>query len=150
MTNNKYKLKGANGLYFVQGAGWTGTEATASILTCENISCLAGVGFTGTKVEVKTRSYGVVYIRKGEGQNLLAGKGKGSPNAALGQIDPSKRRFATSDEAWQHGSRAQERRAHRGDKPGTAGHEGFFVVETYDAVNSAVNWKSGLTNSLKA
>ncbi len=147
--NKQYKLKGPNGLYFVNGAGFSGTLATASVLTCENLTCLEGVGFKGTKVELPS-SYAVVYIRKGEGQNLLKGLGKSRPDAANGQVDPSKRRFASFDEAVAHGSRFQVRRAHRGDAAGTAGHIGFFVVETYDPVNSAVNWKSGLTNSIKA
>lgn len=147
--NNKYKLKGSNGLYFVEGSGWTGTEAKASVLTDAQLSCLASLGFTGTKVAAIT-SYAVVYIRKGEGVKLLAGHGKNPADANKGQVDPSRRRFATEDEAWQHGSRARERKANRGDKAGTAGHEGYFVIPTSDPVNSVINWKSGLTNPLKA
>ena len=73
-----------------------------------------------------------------------------APDANAGQVDPSKRRFATFDEAVMHGSRFAARRKDRKDSDGTAGHKGFFVVETNDAVNSAINWKTGLTNPLVA
>jgi len=146
---NQYKLRGYNGLFFVKGKGFSSCEKDASILTSTNISCLADAGFTGTSVEVKDTSYAVVYIRKGEGVNLLAGGKKNQADANKGQIDPSKRRFLTEDEAWQHGSRARVRKANAGDKPGTAGHEGFFVISTTDQVNSVINWKSGLTNPIK-
>lgn len=146
--SDKYKLKGSNGLYFVKGKGFAALKSSADVLTSEQVTCAAGLGYVGTKEEAIT-SFAVVYIRKGEGLNLLSGGKKNPADANKGQIDPSKRRFATEDEAWQHGTRARERRANRGDKPGTAGHEGFFVISTSDPVNSAVNWKSGLTNSLK-
>ncbi len=148
MTNKKYKLVGTNGHYFVKGRGFVGTVATASVLSEQDVSCAANIGYSGKSIELPS-SYGVVYIRKGEGQKLLAGASKTTPDANKGQVDPSKRRFATEDEAWQHGTRARERRANRTDAVGTAGHEGFFVVETYDPVNAAINWKSGLTNSIK-
>ncbi len=146
--NDKYNLKGINGKFFVKGQGFTAcTKNTASVLSNGEIACAAGLGYNGTAVEA-ILSYAVVYIRKGEGVKLLNGGSKNTPDINKGQVDPSKRRFATEDEAWKHGTRARERRANQGDQKGTAGHEGFFVIETSDPVNSAVNWKSGLTNSL--
>ncbi len=144
-----YKLKGTNGKFFVKGQGFVAVESQASILSCSEVTCAQGLGYAGYKVEVKDESFAVVYIRKGEGVNLLAGGKKNPANGNLGQIDPSKRRFKTEDEAWQHGSRARVRKANKGDKPGTAGHEGFFVISTQDPVNSVINWKTGLTNPIK-
>lgn len=150
MQNKKYVLRGASGGYFVQGAGFTATsKCGATVLTQAQLDCAAGLGFSGTP-EAATTSFAVVYIRKGEGQNLLAGQGKNSPDANKGQVDPSKRRFATFDEAVQHGSRFAERRAKRTDGNGSAGHEGFFVIQTSDEVNAAINWKTGLTNPVAA
>lgn len=147
--NKQYKLRNSAELFFVAGLGFVGTQANATVVDDAKATCLTGLGFSYTKVEVPA-SYAVVYIRRGEGAKLLAGQGKDKTDANKGQVDPSKRRFATRDEAHQHGSRFPERRANAGDQPGSAGHEGFFVVETYDAVNSVINWKSGKTNSLKS
>lgn len=142
--SKKYKLS-QDGKFFVEGKGFVGTAANASLLDEGKVKCVAGLGFNFQTVEA-VESYAIVYIRKGEGVKLLAGYSKDKADANKGQIDPSKRRFATFDEANHHGSRFAERRAKRTDKPGTAGHEGYFVIETSDAVNSKVNWKSGLTN----
>lgn len=149
MNNKKYNLKDAKGLYFVNGSGFVGLKSTASALDESKVACLTGLGFT-FKQEDAYQSFGVVYIRKGEGVRLLNGLGKNPAQPGLGQVDPSKRRFATRDEADQHGSRFRTRKANAGDAEGSAGHEGYFVVETTDPVNSTVNWKSGLTNSIKA
>ncbi len=148
--NKQYKLHNTSALYFVLGAGFTTSDvAKASVVDDAKVECLKGLGFSFTAVE-QPKSYGVVYIRQGDGAKLLAGLGKSTPSAGAGQLDPSKRRFATRDEAIQHGSRFDQRRKDRGDKPGSAMHEGFFLVETFDPVNAAINWKSGLTNSIKA
>jgi len=109
------------------------------------VACLKNVGIVGSVEELVT-SYAVVYIRKGEGERLLKGLGKNPANPNAGQVDPSKRRFATRDEADQHGSRFRTRKANASDAEGSAGHEGFFVVETSDPVNAKINWKTGLTN----
>lgn len=145
----QYKLKDASGKFFVTGKGFSTTvEASASSLDEAQIKCLLGLGFTDFEQIESSRSYAVVYIRRGEGIKLLGGSRKNVPDADKGQVDPSKRRFATWDEAHQHGSRFPERRAEKCDKAGTAGHEGFFVIETGDPVNAKVNWKSGKTNPL--
>lgn len=146
--SNQYKLRGSNGLYFVNGKGFAAKAADASILLDASISCLAEAGFTGTK-EAAVTSYAVCYIRKDDKvvNGVLV---QVKPDASKNQLVPSKRRFATEDEAWQHGTNARLRKANRGDKPGTAGHKGFFVIETNDPVNAVVNWKSGLTNPIKA
>ncbi len=148
MQEKQYRLKGGNGRYFITGAGFTGTVEQATKLNQGAVTCATNLGFIGTAEEVKAASFAVVYIRKGEGARLLSGLGKNTADANKGQVDPSKRRFATFDEAVQHGIRFSARRKAAGDKPGSAGHEGFFVVESFDAVNSAINWKTGLTNSL--
>jgi hypothetical protein len=148
--SKQYKLKqvGYPGYYFLKGKGFTASKAGASVLSEQDIACAANLGYTGVS-EALPVSFGVVYIRKGEGQRLLAGLGKNPANPNAGQVDPSKRRFATRDEADTHGSRFRTRKANAGDAEGSAGHEGYFVVETNDPVNSAVNWKTGLTNSIK-
>ena len=152
---SKYALQDTNtGFYFVLNAGFIASVlAEATPLTSAELSnksaCALSMGINTTSVAIpEVVSYAVVYIRKGEGENLLKGYGKNAPDANNGQVDPSQRRFATFDEAVQHGSRFDTRRKERGDKPGTAGHEGFFVITTNDPVNAKVNWKTGLTNSI--
>lgn len=144
---DQYKLRGTNGKFFVKGQGFVADEKGGSALDTCAADCAQKLGYVGTLVKAKL-SFAVVYIRKGEGEKLLAGGAKAPANAAAGQLDPSRRRFAERDEAIHHGARFAERRKNRGDKPGTAEHEGFFVIESTDEVNSAVNWKSGLTNSI--
>lgn len=151
--NNKYVLKNGSGLFFVEGVGFFATKASEATTLCGDsadctIACCAKLGITGISKVVASKSWAVVYIRQGEGIKLLNGGAKNAADANKGQVDPSKRRFATRDEAIQHGSRFDTRRKDRGDAPGTAGHEGFFVIETSDPVNAAVNWKTGLTNPL--
>lgn len=143
-TNNSYSP------YFKQGqtGGVAKPLATVFESKCDaekTVACLKNVGIVGSVEELVT-SHAVVYIRKGEGERLLKGLGKNPANPNAGQVDPSKRRFATRDEAIQHGSRFSERKANAGDKNGSAGHEGFFLVETSDPVNAKINWKTGLTN----
>lgn len=143
-TNTAYTL------YFKQGqtGGVVKDQATVFESKCDaekTVACLKNVGIVGSVEELVT-SYAVVYIRKGEGVRLLKGLGKNPANPNAGQVDPSKRRFATRDEADQHGSRFRTRKANAGDQDGSAGHEGFFVVETSDPVNAKINWKTGLTN----
>ncbi len=149
----KYKAKDSSGKYYVHGKGFTGsTKCEGSELTEANLGCLTDLGYTFTSEEIveavnaATGSFGVVYIRR---KDVKDGKvAKLATDANLGEIDPSKRRFATFAEAKQHGSRFNLRKAKSGDKPGTAGHVGFYVVQTNDPVNAAVNWASGMTNSL--
>jgi hypothetical protein len=152
---NKYVLKNTAGFFFVDGKGFTATSAKdATVLNNDQadctIACSGKLGIVGLVKVVAVTSFAVVYIRK----DFLVGSTDGvhgtqkPTDKNLNQVDPSKRRFATRDEALHHGSRFPERRANKGDKPGTAGHIGYYVVETNDPVNSAVNWKSGLTNSI--
>lgn len=137
--NKQYYLKnGAN--YFVLGAGFsTSNQANASKLTQAQIDCAKGLGYTGTSIPVVV-SFAVNYIRATD----LDAAGNVQPN----KRNPSKRRFATKDEAVQHGKRFEARRLKQGDAAGTAGHIGFYVTESTDAVNAKINWKTGLTNSL--
>lgn len=149
MSKNNIALKGTNGNYFVLGQGFTAPlVSAASLLSNEQVASALNVGFTGTVEEVATKSFAVVYIRKGDANGTTLNKQ--APNANLGQVDPSKRRFETRDEAIIHGSRFATRRARKSDPvgSGTAGHIGFYVIETNDPVNSAVNPATGLTNSL--
>ncbi len=136
--------------YFKQGQVFGVAKNNATVFECKcdaekTVACLKNVGIVGFVEELVT-SYAVVYIRKGEGERLLKGLGKNPANPNAGQVDPSKRRFATRDEADQHGSRFRSRKANANDADGSAGHEGFFVVETSDPVNAKINWKTGLTN----
>lgn len=144
-------LKSITGLFLIVGKGFNGTAQTATRFTPEGATdaqeCASNLGVQTTIVDAPASSFAVVYIRKGD--VTADGKvQKKTANVNLGEVDPSKRRFATEDEAIQHGSRFKARRANRVDQPGTAGHRGFFVVETSDPVNAAVNWKTGLTNSI--
>ena len=148
---NKYILKHANGGYFVQGRGFVGAKAAATQLTDEVASNLlqsaAAFGLEASSEEVANRSFGVVYIRRKD-VTAEGGVAKQPANRALNEVDPSKRRFGTMEEAITHGSRFHVRRAKKGDAPGSAGHRGFYVVETTDPVNAAVNPDTGLTNSI--
>ncbi len=146
----KFIIKTAYAGYFKQGqaSSVNKDQATKFDSECEankTIACLKNVGIVGHVVPLQT-SWAVVYIRAGEGQRLLKGLGKNPANPNAGQVDPSKRRFATRDEADQHGSRLRLRKANAGDANGSANHEGYFVVETNDPVNAKINWKTGLTN----
>lgn len=148
MNNKTYKLQDSNGRYFVSGEGFSATSAVAASAVDEGqIQCLVGLGFEDFKKIEVIQSYAVCYVRRDDKvvNGVLV---QVKPDAAKNQIVPSKRRFATDDEAWQHGTNARTRKANRGDEPGSAGHKGFFVVETSDPVNAKVNWKSGLTNPL--
>lgn len=153
--SSTYILKnGCTGLYFVSGKGYVGNKQEASRLSTieagviRNNGVSFGLAFGSVIVENGHTSWAVVYIREGEGRKLLDGLSKPSPDASKNQLDPSRRRFADRDEALHHGARFPERRKEAGDKPGTAKHEGYFVVQTSDPVNSKVNWKTGLTNSI--
>lgn len=151
MNSNIIVKNIANGLYLVQGKGFIANKAGAtrfdSAEASDKLVSASDVGIVANLEEV-TVSYSVVYIRRKDIKADGVGLAKKMPDSSLNEIDPSKRRFATEDEAWQHGSRARERKANKNDAPGSAGHRGFYVVETTDPVNSAINWKTGLTNSL--
>ncbi len=150
---SKQVIKNIAGLYFVVGAGFSGSIKDATqVESCDVAgiqACAKNMGISPTFVGSApvNKSFAVVYIRR----NDVDANGKivqHEPNAALGQRNPSRRRFATLAEAITHGSRFAERRANRGDKAGTAGHRGFYFVETNDPVNAEVNPVSGLTNSI--
>lgn len=138
--NKKYKLQSVrNGYWFVKGQGYTGyNKAAASVLTQDEVNAVAKAGFEPFYQFEAVVSYAVSYIRKGD----LNDNGTVKANAN----NPSRRRFATRDEAIQHGSRFAERKAQGSDVPGSAGHIGFYVIETSDPVNAEINWKTGLTN----
>jgi hypothetical protein len=150
IKNNK------DGKFFVLGAGFTATEAKDATRFDDNDTLfnievgLGAGGFDFEAVDAPQVSFSVVYIRKGEGKRLLAGQGKAKADGNKGQVDPSKRRFATIEEAIVHGSRFYTRRAKAGDEQGTAGHEGFFVVETNDPVNATINPLTQLTNTIES
>lgn len=141
---NKQYLKGtASGLYFVLGKGFTAsTLADASQLTNEQVAAVRIAGFEPSETVAIVTSFACNYIRKGDHN------ADGSISA--NKRNPSKRRFATKDEALQHGSRFSERRKKAGDAAGTAGHIGYYVTESTDPVNAVINWKSGLTNPVAA
>lgn len=137
--------------YFVDGLGFSGTQANATRINEDDVPCIqkcaARMGHGETSVEdAPNRSFAVTYIRKGDVKDGQLDKQ--APNTALGQLDPSRRRFATFEEARVHGSRFHVRRHNRGDAPGSAGHVGFFITETNDPVNAKVNPETGLTNPL--
>lgn len=143
MKTKLYNLRGCkSGLWFVLGAGFTAVaQKSASRMTQAQVDGAKAAGFEpATAYEVKVTSYAVNYIREGDIDNA----GNVKPNTK----NPSKRRFATRDEANQHGSRFGARKAAANAPEGSAGHIGYYVTETNDPVNASVNWKTGLTNSL--
>jgi len=142
--NKKYALRGnVTGRFYVVGRGFVATSvAGATKMTSAEATqvqdCGRKFGAEASTAQAVAGSWAVNYIRA---ENLTS----------TGQVksdtrNPSKRRFATKDEAVQHGSRFGERRKRAGDENGTAGHVGFWVSESSDAVNSEINWKTGLTN----
>ncbi len=138
----KSYLKGTqSGLFFVLGKGFVAsTIKEASVLSEDQIDAAQLLGFEPSEVVEAATSYAVNYIRIGDvGANGAI---------AANKRNPSKRRFATKDEALQHGSRFPERRKKAGDEAGTAGHVGYWVSESNDEVNASINWKTGLTNSI--
>lgn len=149
----KFNIKYGS-MFFVANKGaqaYNQKDATAYTQDEANkvIESLKLVGYQASAislVEVLPVSHSVVYIRKGDTSGTQVYKQ--TPNANLGQTDPSSRRFATRNEAIAHGQRFHERVAKAGDKPGTAGHIGYFLIETNDPVNATVNPLTGKTNSL--
>jgi len=139
---NKQYLKGIeSGKFFGLGRGFTATtKAEASQLSDEQVEAVRIAGFEPSETVAVSTSFACNYIRSGD-VNV-------DGSIAANKRNPSRRRFATKDEAIQHGSRFSERRKLAGDEPGTAGHVGFWVSEELDAVNASINWKTGLTNSL--
>lgn len=128
--------------YYIKGFGFTGTKASATRLTeGEAQSVAAAYRTIGTYpsavVEKADKSFAVMYVRPGD----IAANGTVKANT----LNPSKRRFATEDEAFTHGARFRER-TKDGSTP--CNHKGFYVVETQDPVNAYVNQATGLTNSL--
>ncbi len=143
MKPKTYTLKSVkSGLFFVRGSGFTAKcDKEATQLSDADVNCARSLLEPFTMVEVSvTVSFAVNYIRKGD----VGANGVVTPN----KKNPSKRRFATRAEANQHGSRFYSRVAKKGDKPGSAGHIGFYVTETTDKVNASINWETGLTNAL--
>lgn len=150
----KSVIKNPSGSYFVEGQGFAGTQASASrydsATATAKQACIASCGLGSTTLEsVSEVSYAVVHIRKGD-IVTATGISKNQANSTLNQFDPSKRRFATRAEANTHGKRFDTRRANKADAKGsgTAGHVGFYVIETNDPVNAYVNPATGLTNRL--
>lgn len=142
MVKNIIK-NGASGLYLVIGKGFVGTKAEASQFAADEVACqikcAANYGVTAVAEALpQHKSFGVCYVRIGD-RNA---DGSIQPN----KLNPSRRRFATFDEARIHGSRFHVRKARWQAAVGSAGHIGFYVIETTDPVNSVVNQKTGLTN----
>ncbi len=138
----KQYLKGTkSGKFFVLGAGFVARSTKeASVLTDAQVQAAQLLGFEPSEVVKVATSFAVNYIREGDVNPDFS--------IAANKRNPSKRRFATKDEALQHGSRFSERRKKAGDEAGTAGHVGYWVSESNDAVNASINWKTGLTNSI--
>lgn len=140
--NKKYNLKSnKSGKWFVKGDGYTGaTQKNASALTDAEVAAVIAAGFEPfAKVAALKVSFAVAYVRDTDLDGTTV-----KPN----KRNPSKRRFATKDEAIQHGTQFGRLRKAAGDAEGTAGHVGFYVIETNDDVNASINWKTGLTNAL--
>ncbi len=147
MKNNVI-YNNASGLYLVVGSGFiSDTACNATKFTAleaqSQVKCAQSLGLDVSAEEIKIeKSFAVNYIRQ-EDINVM---GQVNPNAK----NPSKRRFATRAEAVTHGSRFAVRKAKGSKIAGSAGHIGFYVTETNEPVNAAINPQTGLTNSLEA
>lgn len=145
---NKFVLKGlVTGLYFVKNQGFkAATTSLATKLSSEEAAMVQATGVNygveaSEVIEVKASSFAVCYVRPHD----IAGDGSIKQN----NLNPSRRRFATREEANIHGRRFNERRAKgRNTEKGSAGHVGFYVIETNDPVNAAINPATGLTNKV--
>ena len=137
-------LKNSTGYFYKEGSGFTATKpADATKLSSEEASCVLNCaskfGFSATSEDAPaTKSFAVCYIRKTDLQ------ADGSVVANL--KNPSRRRFATVEEARTHGARFHVRKSGWQAPVGSAGHQGFYVIETDDQVTDVVNPKTGLTN----
>ncbi len=128
-----YLRSNRNGYYFVLGAGFTTTRASsASKLTQAQVNAVKVAGFEPSYTEAVQSSFAVNYVRQ---VDIVGGRVQQNAN------NPSSRRFATFDEAFQHGTQLRTR-----DESAT--HVGFYVTESSDAVNATINWKTGKTNAL--
>jgi len=143
--NGQYKVKSiATGLYMIVGHGFVGSRCEATVIDGVGANLIAinsvTFGINDAVVEAAYTSYSVNYIRDVDINEC----GVVTPN----DKNPSRRRFATRDEAVKHRSRFGDRKAAKGDPAGTAGHIGFYVTESSDPVNAEINWKTGLTNQV--
>lgn len=134
----------SNGLFFIEGRGFTGTVAQATrfegygdVETAQKCAARNGIDSVienapavdeNIKQNADGTSFAVSFIR----QKDLRADGSVAANAR----NPSKRRFATRAEAEQHADRYV-----RIEK-----HVGKFITVTRDPVNAYVNPKTGLTN----
>ncbi len=148
--NKLFYLKGSRtGRYFVLGSGFTAsTKTSASKLTEAQVIAARALGFEPSVTENVSVSFAVNYIRKGDVTWIRKGDVTWAGTVLPNVRNPSKRRFATREEANQHGSRFAVRRAKGSNVDGSAGHVGFYVTESSDPVNASVNWSTGLTNKL--
>lgn len=142
---SKVVVKSSSG-YFISGSGFVGTQKTATVFPSVDaasctLKCAASMGITASaEVLPELKSYAVGYIRASD----LNTDGSVKMNTK----NPSRRRFATIEEARAHGSRYFVRKAKGSTVVGSAGHIGYYVIVTNDPVNAAVNPKTGLTNKL--
>ncbi len=145
LRSNDY-TKSYRGSYFVQGHGFTALEpAKATAFKDEEVAqtqeCIASCGMgTSTaetivvaadpniKQNADGSSFAVYYIRK----NQVRSDG----SVVTHKNNPSKRRFATEDEANHHARRFVK----------IEGHVGFWLQKRAEAVNAYVNKVTGKTN----
>lgn len=143
---SKVIIKKSSVLEYLNCAGFTTDISKAQVF--ENaaaaqakIASAAQFGLTLVTVAAPvTKSWAVGYIRKGDLNTDRSIKSNTN--------NPSRRRFATQKEAMQHGSRFDQRKAKGSRIPGSAGHIGYYLIETNDPVNASVNPATGLTNKL--
>lgn len=142
---SKYIVKSGSfygAFYYIQSKGFTGSKTQATRLEYSEAqgvaSCAKNMGHAGPVIEKVSVSFAVNYIRP---ENLDA-NGNVKPDAR----NPSRRRFATRQEAEKHASRFMERKKKNSTE--LAGHCGAYVTESTDEVNAYVNPDTGLTNSL--
>lgn len=140
-------IKNDSGLYYKTGCGFTANLDSASHLdefgvenvltSCEDLG-ITNLSVVDAPAPTPKTSWAVCYIRGGD----LNDDG----SIKLNTNNPSRRRFGSRCEAIVHGSRFAIRKAKGSTTAGSAGHVGFWVIETTDPVNAAINPETGLTN----
>jgi len=144
---SKVIVKNASSNNYVLAAGGF-TTAIGLAQVFENAAAASGVIAQAAKFGVvlltvaapAQKSWAVGYIRSGDLNTDRSIKSNTN--------NPSRRRFATKGEAMQHGSRFAERKAKGSRVVGSAGHIGYYLIETNDPVNASVNPATGKSNKL--
>lgn len=137
-------IKNASGSYFVQGKGFTAKSPLSATAYADKdvasaVDCIVNVGLGPVTTEDVTIDPNIKQNADGSSWAVYFVRAKQvRPDGSINthKLNPSKRRFATRDEAVHHGFRFME----------IEKHYGFWVQKTFDPVNAYVNRVTGKTN----